>query len=215
MKQIIFIFSWLLIVTYSWGQTIDTVIFKHTNYTSIWSNVHKYPYKVTWYETKLKVACEHPLTRKNDFAPDPQNKVATDLQNDYNSSKYDRGHNCEASANECQTQQVEDECFYFSNMMPQPHCSNAGDWKSLETYTKQLATKYDSVEVWSGGVGCIKKFGKDSINVPAKTWKVFYVAKTKTWGAYIFDNVVGKQVGIKPHLVSVNDVEDLTGFVFN
>jgi len=211
MKQTLLFLSWLVIVTNSWGQTIDTLVFKHTNYTSVWSNLHKYPYKVSWIETKAKVACEHPLIRKNDFAPDPQNIKATDLQKYYNGSGFDRGHNCEASANECQTQAIQDECFYFSNMMPQPHCSNAGDWKSLETYTKQLATKYDSVYVWSGGVGCLKKFGKDSVNVPAKTWKVFYVAKTKTWGAYIFDNIQGKQVGIKPHEVTISDIEKLTG----
>jgi len=190
----------------------DTIVFKHTNYTSVWSNVRKYPYKVLWIETKAKVACEHPLVRKDDFAPDPLNTKATDLQKDYNGSGYDRGHNSECSANLCQTQQVQDECFYFSNMMPQPHCSNAGDWKSLETYTKQLATKFDSVEVWSGGSGCIKKFGKDSVNVPEKTWKVFYVIKTKTWGAYIFNNIQDKQVGIKPHEVQVKDVEKLTGW---
>lgn len=212
MKQTLLFFSWLLIVINSFSQTIDTVIFTHTNYTSIWSNFHKYPYKVTWYETKAKVQCDNQEARNNTFAPDPQNIQATDIVNDYVGSGYDRGHNSPAGSNECQTPQVQRECFYMSNMMPQPHCSNAGDWKSLETYTRQLAIKYDSVLVWSGGVGCIKKFGKNNVNVPEKTWKVFYIVKTKTWGAYIFNNIQEKQLGIKPHEVAVNDVERITGW---
>jgi hypothetical protein len=47
-------------------------------------------FKVSWIETKAKVACEHPLVRKNNFTPDPQNIKATDLQKDYNGSGFDR-----------------------------------------------------------------------------------------------------------------------------
>jgi DNA/RNA endonuclease G (NUC1) len=83
-----------------------------------------------------------------------------------------------AAENLCQTPGVQDECFYFSNMAAQYHSLNAGDWKSVETLERQIATEKDSVKVWCGNVGEIKKIGTTS--VPAKCCRLIYLIITPT-----------------------------------
>jgi endonuclease G len=117
-----------------------------------------------------------------------------------------------AADNLCQTYQIQDECFYFSNMVPQTHTLNAGDWKSLETLTRQLASEQDSIKIWCGNVGIDKKIGK--VSVPTKCWKVIYIKQTREFRAYIFNNDTSKPNGINDNKVTLQDVEKLTKYKF-
>jgi DNA/RNA endonuclease G (NUC1) len=118
-----------------------------------------------------------------------------------------------AADNLCQTPQVQDECFYFSNMSAQYHSLNAGDWKSLETLTRKLATEQDSIKVWCGSVGEIKRIGR--VAVPKQCWKVIYIKKSNIYYSYLFDNTTNKPDGIENNLVKIEVIENLTGFKFN
>lgn len=190
----------------------DVVILKHINYTSHYSKSKKYPIMVEWWETKAKVACEKPLPRVDRFKPDPLLPIDTDLDQDYVKSGFDRGHLMPAKSNQCQTPEVQNECFYFSNMAAQYHRLNAGDWKSLETLTRDIASKEDSVHVWAGNVGELKRIGK--VAVPKQCWKVVYTVKTKEWMAFIFENDLSNPDGIYNNKVDLVDVEKLTGLKF-
>ena len=148
----------------------DIVIFKHTNYTSHFSKSKRYPVMVEWWETKAKVGCPNPLPRKDAFQPDPQDVQLTDIKADYVNSGFDRGHMSPAASNQCQTADVQIECFYMSNMAAQYHSLNAGDWKSLETATREWAIKDDSIHIWAGNIGEMKKIGK--VSVPKQCWKI-------------------------------------------
>jgi len=159
------------------------------------------------------VTCKTPLKRKDNFKPDPQLPKETDLLKDYVGSGTDRGHMMPAADNLCQTPQVQDECFYFSNMSAQYHSLNAGDWKSLETLTRKLATEQDSIKVWCGNVGEIKRIGR--VAVPKQCWKVIYIKKSNTYYSYLFDNATTKPDGIENNLVKLEVIEKLTGFKFN
>jgi len=194
------------------GKAQDVVVIKHTNYTTHFSKSLKYPVEVEWTVTKANVACPTPLARKDQFAPDPALKAETDIAKDYVNSGTDRGHNMPAAENLCQGAAVQTECFYFSNMTPQYHSLNAGDWKSLETLERQWAVESDSVHVWAGSVGVAKKVG--TVSVPTQCWKVVYIYKTKEYFAYIFDNTPNKPTGLNSHKVTVADVEKLSGFKF-
>jgi endonuclease G len=190
----------------------DTVRIKHTEYTTVYSKSLKYPVLVEWYTTKAKVGCPNPLPRKDQFAPDPNLAQETNLAKDYIGSGTDRGHMSPAGDNECSGDKVLTECFYFSNMAPQYHSLNAGDWKSLETLSRNLALKDDSIHIWAGSVGVAKKVG--TVSVPTKCWKVIYIKKTKEYMAFIFDNNTNKPSGLESHKVDVSDVTKLTGFKF-
>ena len=210
MKKLLTLIAFILILIGSKAQ--DIVVLKHTNYTSHFSKSKKYPVMVEWWETKAKVACEKPLARKDNFKPDPQLPNETNIGQDYVGSGFDRGHLMPAKSNQCQTQQVQDECFYYSNMVAQYHRLNAGDWKSLETLTREIASKQDSVRIWAGNVGEIRRIGK--VAVPKQCWKVVYIKKTKEWMAFIFENDLSNPDGIYNNKVDLVDVEKLTGLKF-
>jgi endonuclease G len=194
------------------AQNTNEVVLKHTNYTSIFSISKKYPVVVEWWVTKAKVDCPTPLKRKDNFKPDPLLTQHTDIAKDYVGSGYDRGHMMPAADNLCQTQQVQDESFYFSNMAAQTHRLNAGDWKSLETFTREESKVKDSIHVWAGNIGEIKKIG--SVSVPKYCWKVIHIKKENKWVAYLFENNTSNPDGFKNNEVALKDITSLTGFTF-
>ena len=210
MKKVLSLVTLLVISVTLFAQ--DVVVLKHTNYTSHFSKSKKYPVMVEWWETKAKVGCPTPLPRKDNFKPDPLLPVETNIGNDYVGSGLDRGHLMPAKSNQCQTQSVQDECFYYSNMAAQTHRLNAGDWKSLETLTRDIASREDSVHIWAGNVGEIKRIGK--VAVPKQCWKVVYTKKTNEWLAFLFENDQSNPDGINNNKVDLSDIEKLTGLKF-
>ena len=210
MKKLLSLVTLLVISVTLFAQ--DVVVLKHTNYTTHFSKSKKYPVMVEWWETKVKVACPNPLPRKDAFQPDPQLLVETSIKEDYVGSGYDRGHMSPAASNQCQTAGVQIECFYMSNMSAQTHRLNAGDWKSLEVLTRDIASKQDSVHIWAGNVGEIKKIGR--VSVPKQCWKVVYVKASNEWMAFLFENDESKPDGINNNKVDLKDIEKLTGLKF-
>jgi endonuclease G len=190
----------------------DEIRLTHTNYVSVYSKSKHYPVMVEWWATKAKVSCDRPLARKDNFKPDPLLPNETNLAIDYKGSGFDRGHMMPAADNLCQTPLVQDECFYFSNMAAQYHSLNAGDWKGVETLERQLASEKDSIHVWCGNIGEIKKIG--TVSVPEKCWKVIYIKKTGEWMAYLFTNDQSKPDGYANNKVDVSEIEKLTKFKF-
>lgn len=193
--------------------TQDTIRLTHKNYISVFSKSKRYPILVEWWDTKPKLQCTTPLKRKDKFAADPLLPNETNIANDYVGSGFDRGHMCPAADNLCQTQEIQDECFYFSNMVPQPHSLNAGDWKSLETFTRESINRNDSIHIWCGAIGEVKKIG--SISIPKTCWKVVFYKTEKIKKAYIFNNDSSKPDGYENNEVKIEEIQKLTGFKFN
>jgi DNA/RNA endonuclease G (NUC1) len=100
----------------------------------------------------------------------------------------------------------------MSNMAAQTHRLNAGDWKSLEVLTREIASKEDSVHIWAGNVGEIKKIGR--VSVPKQCWKVVYTKKTNEWMFFLFENDLSNPDGINNNKVLREDIEKLTGLKF-
>jgi endonuclease G len=214
MKRILILVSIILLsfMMMSSSSQQDNIILKHTNYTSTFSISKKYPIMVEWWVTKSMVSCPTPLKRKDNFKPDPLLLEHTNIAKDYVGSGFDRGHMMPAADNLCQTQLIQDECFYFSNMSAQYHSLNAGDWKSLETLTREEAKLKDSIHVWTGNIGEIKRIG--SVAVPKYCWKVIHIKKENKWSAYLFENNTSKPDGIKNNEVKVEEITKLTGITF-
>lgn len=203
--------NFILLILFVFSQTSifsqDTVRLIHKNYTSVFSKSKKYPVLVEWWLTKSKVSCSNPIPRTDKFLPDPLIKEHTNLQDSYTKSGFDRGHMSPAADNQCLGKDVLEESFYFSNMSAQYHSLNAGDWKSLETYTRNLALELDSVKVFCGNIGESKKIGV--VSVPEKCWKVIYIKKTKEYRYFIFDNVKIKPDGFQNNEVKESDFKKL------
>lgn len=203
----------ILFFIFSFARSQDTIRIKNQGYTSVFSKSLKYPLLVSWWVTKAKVSCPVPLKRIDNFYPDPKLQKDTDLGLDYKNSGLDRGHMSPAADNLCEGSSVLKESFYFSNMSPQYHALNAGDWKTLETLTREIAKQKDSVMVWSGNIGEQKKIGR--VSVPTKCWKVIYIKRDKAYQCYIFNNSIEKQTGIVTKKVTLEEIEKITGFKFS
>lgn len=166
----------------------QNVTIRHTYYTTVFSESLRIPVVVKWWLTKKMVNCSQHVKRTNKFAPDPELPQSTSLNKDYSRSGYDRGHNMSAEDNACSATGMK-ECFYYSNMCPQTPRLNRGAWKSLETYTRELARQNDSVLVWCGSV--VKhgrKIGPDDVAVPDYCWKILFIKHERDTLAYVFPN---------------------------
>lgn len=208
MKNFISLFITLFITTSIFSQ--DTVRLVHKNYISVFSKSKKYPVLVEWWVTKAKVSCANPIPRTDKFLPDPLLKEHTNLQESYTKSGFDRGHMSPAADNQCSGKQVLEESFYFSNMSAQYHSLNAGDWKSLETYTRNLSLDVDSIKVFSGNIGESMKIGV--VSVPEKCWKVIYIKKTNKFRYFIFENSKVKSDGFQNNEVTESEFKKLVKF---
>jgi endonuclease G len=189
----------------------DTITIQHKAYKTTYSKSKQYPIKVEWWLTKAMLNCNIKIKRTDNFEPDPKLPQHTNLQQFYNSSGYDRGHVFPAADGGCDIVKMK-ESFYFSNMIPQTPQLNRGDWKMVEELTRLEASQDDSVYIWAGAIGEIKKIGKMSI--PKQCWKVIYVKKTNEWFAFLFENDNIKANGINDNKVTVNLIEQKTGFKF-
>lgn len=201
----------LVLFTFLGVKAQDTVTIKHKAYSTTFSKSKHYPIKVEWWVTKASLTCPVKVKRGDKFIPDPKLAAETDLQDDYTKSGYDRGHNYPAADASCD-QEANEQSFYFSNMTAQYPALNRGDWKALEEMTRDGALRDDSVHVWCGSVGELRKIGK--VSVPKQCWKVIYTKKTGEWLAFLFDNNQDKADGLKNNEVPVSVIEKISGFKF-
>lgn len=209
MKKITVSILLLLVCVVALSQ--HTVTITHKQYQTVFDTVLKYPVQVKWLVTKKDIICDTRYPRTDKFVPDPLLYNPTDLYKDYIRSGYDRGHNFPAADGACDSTAMR-ESFFFSNMTPQDPTVNRGDWKELEESTRSLVAKHDSVKVWCGSWGSLKKIGR--VTVPTDCWKVIYIVKTKKWIAYHFYNVKNNSVGLKAHEVSLSFIEKQTKIKF-
>ena len=158
------------------------------------------------------------FSRTNTFLPDPL--VAGDpvVTQDYTGSGYDRGHMAPA-ADMKWSEQAMKESFYMTNICPQNHNNNAGDWKDLEELVRDVARKYGNTYICVGPIvsdtsvmiGHLRR-----IVVPQAFYKVLLRQKTDgTWTSIGF--IMPNEPGNRPlmsYMVSVNDVESIAGIDF-
>lgn len=208
MRVVPIILTWFLLCL---GATVkyDTVSVKHKYYTAAFDTVKHYPVIVQWWVSKNIFTCTNRGDRGSEnFAADPTLRKATNISKDYVGSGYDRGHNMPAYDNGCDSTGLM-ECFYYSNVTPQTPRLNRGDWKELEDYTRDSALILDSIKVWSGSVGQLKKIGQ--ISVPKYCWKVLYLKKRRRYEAYLFQNDTSASSTVQSHRTTTDALYKLTG----
>ena len=156
--------------------------------------------------------------RSNHFRPDPLVDGDPVVTQDYSKSGYDRGHMAPA-ADMKWSEQAMKESFYMTNMCPQNHSNNAGDWKDLEELERDLAQKYGRIYICCGPIvtdssvtiGTVRK-----IVVPQSFYKVFLRHKSDdSWTTigFVMPNAPGNRP-LLTYMLSVDEVEQLTGIDF-
>jgi endonuclease G, mitochondrial len=110
-------------------------------------------------------------------------------------------------------------------MQPQTHRLNAGAWKSLETYVRKQVTDF-KMEAYMYA-GCYGDAGriKDKITIPTHCWKIAIllpvgnndlrrITRNTRVIAVNMENTRTTISGWRNHLVTVDELEQLTGYDF-
>lgn len=197
----------------------DEEILQHNGFTVSYNKKYRLPNWVAWLLTRQRTGGTE--KRADNFQPDEsikQGPVAED--SDYRRSGYDRGHMCPAA--DCKySRKAMNDCFLLSNICPQTHSLNAGDWKELETKTRQWAQRYDSIYVVCGPV--LEKghrystIGSNKVAVPERFFKVLlrFTASGQAQAiGFIYENQDDVNRPLESYAVTVDSVETLTGINF-
>lgn len=157
--------------------------------------------------------------RDNHFNPDPLVKGDPVVTRDYSNSGYDRGHMAPAGDFKWSEQAMQ-ESFYMTNMCPQNHNLNTGDWNDLECRVRYLARKYGEVFICCGPIvqdGYETIGNYHTIAVPQAFFKTILIQKKGQWmgAAYVFDNKPKSgQYDLDHYQVTIDQLEELTNMDF-
>ena len=192
-------------------------ILHRKGYITSYNREHKIPNWVAWELTPEKLIERESRTDK--FLPDPdlpENQAVT--TDDYKRSGMDRGHMCPAGDNRWHWKAMQ-ESFYMTNICPQNHNLNRGDWKELEDACRLWTKKEGKLYIVCGPVLYRQKHRtigrKHKVTVPEAFFKVILSTRNghpKAIG-FIFKNLSGNHP-LKNYVNSVDEVERITGIDF-
>ena len=190
-------------------------IIEHIGYTVSYNPTWLVPNWVAYELTAVETGGEQ--ERSNHFKPDPLVEGDPVVTSDYSKSGYDRGHMAPA-ADMKWSEQAMRESFYMTNICPQLHNLNAGDWKDLEEMARSWAQQYGNIYIACGPIveAEYPTIGKThTIAVPAAFYKVFLRQTNKGWTSIGF--IMPNQAGNRPlmtYMLTVDEVEAQTGMDF-
>lgn len=135
---------------------------------------------------------------------------------DYYGSGYDRGHLCPSGDNKW-SQKAQTQSFLFTNVCPQNHDLNKGDWNDLEIQCRYWAKRWGELYIVAGPVfynDARRTIGKNKVAVPDAFFKVVLNdnRKAKAIG-FIYPNKSGHK-DMNEYLKPVDEIERLTGIDF-
>lgn len=178
----------------------------------------KCPNYVSWKINSVRL--EKNVERTDFFQPDTEVEESLRIiHSDYSRTGYDRGHMCPAADNRfCQA--AMEESFLMTNICPQSHTLNAGDWNDLEELCRKWAEEVEDVYVVCGPIFSkdTKKIGKRKkcrISVPDRFFKVVLLKDGDKYQSvgFVMNNNDEKHP-LAHYAVSVDTIEEITGFDF-
>lgn len=192
-------------------------LIEHIGYTVSYNPRWYIPNWVAYELTATEV--EGTEERGKHFRPDPEVKGYAVVTSDYSNSGYDRGHLAPAADMKWSAQAME-ESFYMTNICPQNHNLNAGDWKRLEEFVRSMAQEYEHIYICTGPIvtDSTKTIGTTHpIVVPTAFYKVILREKANRWTGigFVMQNCPrdGKWA-LSHYAQSIQQVEDQTGIDF-
>lgn len=135
---------------------------------------------------------------------------------DYYNSGWDRGHMCPAGDNKWSAQAMED-CFLFTNMCPQNHNLNGGDWNELEMQCRKWAKRFGEIYIVCGPIlfrSAHKTIGRNKVVVPEAFFKVVLrMGDDPKAIGFIYRNEAGNRPK-GDYVNSLRQVQRITGITF-
>lgn len=159
-------------------------------------------------------------SRSDNFQPDPDLPASEAVTtNDYKGAGMDRGHMCPAGDNRWHWKAML-ESFYMTNICPQNHNLNRGDWKELEEACRRWAKEWGSIYVACGPIVYSDRkqrtIGKEHrIVVPDAFFKVVLCTACRPPKAigFVYKNESGSRP-MESYVTTVDEVERITGIDF-
>ena len=192
-------------------------ILKRQGYTVSYNQELKLPNWVAWELNREKLVERE--SRSDKFLPDPdlpESEAVT--THDYKGSGWDRGHMCPAADNRWHWRAMQ-ESFYMTNICPQNHNLNRGDWKELEDACREWAREEGSIYIACGPIfykGKRRTIGREHrVAVPDAFFKVVLCTHSHSPRAigFIYKNTSGNRP-LDSYVNSVDQVERITGIDF-
>ena len=190
-------------------------LLKREGYRVSYNTDRKVPNWVAWRLTADHTSGNHyrdgQLFVEDKDVPWPR---ATD--GDYVRSSYDRGHLCPSGDNKW-SEKAQTQSFLLTNICPQNHDLNVGDWNDLEIQCRYWAKRMGNLYIVTGPVfynGVKKTIGKHGVAVPDAFFKVVLDdgRKAKAIG-FVYPNRGGHQ-DMDQCVRSVDEIERITGIDF-
>ena len=207
----------------------ENYLIDRPQYVLSYNDRTKTPNWVCWNLTRTDIG----NTQRGAFEPDeslPRNFERVSPKT-YIGSGFDRGHMCN-SKDRSDSEQNNNATFLMTNMVPQAPTNNQKTWEGLEEYCRTLAKSGKDLYIVAGphGEGGTGKngfktqigSGPVTVRVPAQVWKVVMVldepgaepTRQTRMIAVIMPNSEDIGLNWTRYIVSVNDVERLTGYKF-
>lgn len=193
-------------------QSGRTVLIHHTGYSVLYDESTHLPVWVAWTLTPDRFA--DVVSRYDKFLPDPslEDPVTTD---EYTNSGYDRGHICPAADNKWSEQAMR-ESFYLTNICPQNHNLNRGDWRELEDACREWTLQTGKLHVAGGPVlrqNAHPTIGRHGIVVPDGFYKVVLSLTPLKGIGFVYANASGNRP-MSSYATTIDEVERITGIDF-
>ena len=191
------------------------ILLKRDGYYVSYNKERKIPNWVAWHLTAAHTKGNN-YRDGIEFMEDKDVPYPRATDGDYFSSKYDRGHMCPSGDNKWD-RRAQMQSFLFTNICPQNHELNKGDWNDLEMQCRYWARNMDGVYIVTGPIffnGVKKTIGKNKVAVPDAFFKVLLDShgKAKSIG-FVYPNK-GGHYRMTTCIRSVDEVERLTGIDF-
>lgn len=191
------------------------ILLQRTGYLVSYNSKTRIANWVAWKLTPDRLA--NNTERLNNFRPDPDlpaSKAVT--THDYKGTGWDRGHLCPAGDNKW-SRQAMIESFYMTNICPQHHNLNRGDWNELEQKCRKWVKKDSCLYIVAGPIFYNRKpqtIGEHQVAVPDAFFKVILSLhkKPKAIG-FIYKNNEGNN-SLDAYVNTVDEVERITGIDF-
>lgn len=133
---------------------------------------------------------------------------------DYSNSGWDKGHMV-PKADLKWSKEAYVESHYFTNICPQDHDFNAGDWRKLEEFVRRMAKKFGTVYVICGPIFSEHKYGYIGLNRVAVPDAFFKAVLSKKGDEFISIGFIMENSSSVPQryracACSVNEIESIT-----
>lgn len=191
--------------------THDEQVIEHIGYTTSYNSNTLNPNWVAYELTSSELQGD--FKGKNSFCWDPSVKGRKSNREDYkNNRDWDKGHLAPKADMKWSIQAYE-ESFYLSNVCPQNHQLNAGDWLKIENLARRIAKKYKKIYVVCGPVFKDRKFGtlgENNVWIPDAFFKALLVFSGETYESigFYMSNEPQKN-NLRSYVSTVDDIEKI------